>query len=43
VVAAFVFLDWEGVTAVLTVCELVLVALFMAVRIKAYSEEQRYR
>jgi hypothetical protein len=43
VVAAFVFLDWSGMTMVLTVCELVLVAFFMAIRIKAYSEEQRYR
>jgi hypothetical protein len=43
VVAAFVFLDWTGMTMVLTVGELVLVAMFMAVRIKAYGEEQRYR
>jgi hypothetical protein len=43
VVAAFVFLGWGGMTMVLTICELVLVALFMAVRIKAYGEEQRYR
>jgi len=37
------FLDWSGMTMVLTISELVLVALFMAVRIKAHSEEQRYR
>jgi hypothetical protein len=43
VVAAFVFLGWSGMTAALTVCELLLVALFVAVRIKAYGEEQRYR
>jgi hypothetical protein len=43
VVAGFLFLDWSGMTMVLTISELVLVALFMAVRIKAHSEEQRYR
>jgi hypothetical protein len=43
VVAAFVFLEWSGMTVILTVAELVMVALFMAVRIKAYGEEQRYR
>lgn len=43
VVAAFVFLEWTGMTMILTVAELVMVALFMAVRIKAYGEEQRYR
>lgn len=43
VVAAFIFLDLTSLTLTLTGAELALVAFFVALRVKAYGEEQRYR
>jgi hypothetical protein len=43
VVASFVFVSLSGLTLVLTVSELLLVAFYMLLRIKAHTEEKRYR
>jgi hypothetical protein len=41
IVAGFVFIDLSGRMTLLTIAELVLVAIFIGVRFKAYGEEQR--